>query len=401
MAAFGCSLAPQPRELTFGVGAEHSGEFLRSTGRLHAVMLFVDFPDAPASEDPNALYRQLVPDAEQWFSAVSYDRVSLGVDPVAHWYRMPRPSSSYGFAAGRPTFAQQRDYLADAVAAADADVDFSRYDLVYVVPARGAAIPLSPAFVAPSRDWGVPADGAVIRYGITFGADLRGPNGWGASILDHETEHALGLPDLYDAAGIGSSYWNGLRFVGGWDVMSWLGLRPGLLAWERWRLGWLGDAQVDCLGPGSVVRTLEPTSVAGPGLKALVVRVSATRAYVLEVRERVGVDSRLCDHGVLLSSVDTSVGTGQGPIRIVSAQPAAAWAYPSCGPLWNAPFDLGRGEVAYFRDAAAGFSFRILARTGDGGYTLAVDLGGSGSGQRVAAAAAPRVATARRVAFAV
>jgi M6 family metalloprotease-like protein len=376
-AAFGCSLAPQPRELMFGVGAGSPAEFLRPTGRLRAVMLFVDFPDAPASEDPAALYREFVPDAEQWMSAVSYQHVSLQVDPVTRWYRMPRASSAYGFAAGRPTFAEQRDYMADAVAAANPDVDFSQYDLVYVVAARGAAIPLSPAFVAPSPDLGVPADGTVIRYGITFGADLRGPGGWGASILDHETDHTLGLPDLYDTSTIATSYWDGLRYVGGWDVMSWLALHPGLLAWERWRLGWLSDTQVECLAPGSgqVVRTLEPTSVDGSGLKALVAPVSATRAYVLEVRERVGVDSRLCDRGVLLSTVDTSVGTGQGPIRVVSAQPPATWAYSTCGPLWNAPFDLGSGEVASFRDDAADFSFTILARTPDGGYTLRVARG--------------------------
>jgi M6 family metalloprotease-like protein len=361
-------------------------------------MLFVDFPDASASEDPTALYRQVVPDAEQWMRAVSYGRVSLTVDPVAHWYRMPRASTDYGFAAGQPTFQQQRDYMADAIAAANPDVDFSRYDLVYVVSAKGAAIPLSPAFVAPSPDWGVPVDGTVIRYGITFGADLRGPAGWGAAILDHETEHSLGLPDLYDTSTIGTSYWDGLRFVGGWDVMSWLGLHPGLMAWDRWRLGWLGDSQVDCLAPGSgsVVRTLEPTSVDGPGLKALVVPVSATRAYVLEVRERVGVDSRLCDGGLLLSTVDTSVGTGQGPIRVVSSQPPAPWAYTTCGPLWNAPFDLGRGKVSSFRDDAGGFSFRILSRTSGGGYTVSVDYhGGGGPARTLSGAIPPRAAPLR------
>src|SRR5262249_9979923 len=123
MAAFGCSLAPQPRDLMFGVGPGQPAEFLRSTGQLHAVMVFVDFPDAPASEDPTALYKQVVPDAEQWMSAVSYGRLSLTVDPVAHWYRMPRASTDYGFAAGTPTFQQQRDYLADAIAAANPDVD--------------------------------------------------------------------------------------------------------------------------------------------------------------------------------------------------------------------------------------------------------------------------------------
>src|SRR5262249_50358069 len=154
------------------------------------------------------------------------------------------------------------------------------------------------------------------------------------------------------------------------------------------------DSQVDCLAPGSksVVRTLEPTSVNGPGLKALVVPVSPTRAYVLEVRERVGVDSRLCEGGVLLSTVGTAVGTGQGPIRVVSSQPPAAWAYATCGPLWNAPFDLGSGKVSSYRDDADGFSFRILSRTKDGGYMVSVDYhGGSGPTRTLSGRIPPRV----------
>lgn len=46
-------------------------------------MLFVVFPDASASETPQQLVNLLVPLAQQWYSDVSYGRVSLSVTPIA------------------------------------------------------------------------------------------------------------------------------------------------------------------------------------------------------------------------------------------------------------------------------------------------------------------------------
>jgi hypothetical protein len=44
-----------------------------------------------------------------------------------------------------------------------------------------------------------------------------------------------------------------------------------------------------------------------------------------------------------------------------------------CGPLYEAPFDRGPGEVAHFKDSAAGISMEVLGRATGGGYRVRVE----------------------------
>src|SRR5207247_2049116 len=100
-------------------------------------------------------------------------RVKLDVTSIGTWYRMPRPSSDYGFADGL-SFDEHRAYIAEAIGVSDADIDYSRYDIVYVVASSGSDIPISPAFHAYPGS-GILADGTEVRHAATFGADIRVP----------------------------------------------------------------------------------------------------------------------------------------------------------------------------------------------------------------------------------
>ncbi|MEU7008957.1 M6 family metalloprotease domain-containing protein [Streptomyces sp. NPDC046332] len=328
--------------------------FKRPTGTVRVGMIFVDFPDAPATEAPADDAAQLTPGAD-WLWNASYGKAWLAVTQHRQWARMPRKSTDYGFARGL-THETHEAYVKDAVAAADPSVDFSRYDMVYVVATRNAsAISFTPTYVYAPGTAGVRADGTLIKWAVTFGQDMWH---WGPKLVAHETGHTFGLPDLY-AFDAGT---DAHRFVGGWDVMGLIGgAGSQYFAWHSWKLGWTADSQVVCrASPGS--DTVYLTAVEyGSGTKMAVIRTGPTTAYVVESRRAIQADRGACSTGALVYKVDTSVRTGYGPVRVVDAKPNATPAN-GCRPLDDAPFWAGES----FTDAAAGVRIDVLGADGYG-----------------------------------
>ncbi len=312
-------------------------QFRRATGTHRALMLFVDFPDAPATGSTDPYAAHLAPAAD-WLRTASYGRTRLDVTPLRRWIRMPAASTSYGFQRGL-TFEAHERYLRDAVTAADPHADFSGYDMVYVVPAREAsAISFSPTYLFDPATPGVTADGTRVRWAVTFGQDMWR---WGPKVLAHETGHVFGLPDLY--AFTGETH----RFVGGWDVMGNIaGAAPQYLGWHSWKLGWTRDDQVACVAaPGR--RTVRLTPVERPGgTKVAVVRTGPTTAYVAESRRAEGNDTGSPSTGVLIYKVDSAVPTGEGPVRVVRAHgPGESFTDPAAGVRIDVVAGGGAGDV--------------------------------------------------------
>ena len=88
-------------------------------------MIFVDFPgdEAVPSEDPpnTTIGPDLVNWAKDYYDGVSYGKTQLDVKMDDDWVRMDGPASSYG----ATTFADQRAYMAEAIAKANPGFDFS------------------------------------------------------------------------------------------------------------------------------------------------------------------------------------------------------------------------------------------------------------------------------------
>ncbi len=312
-----------------------------SIGTMRAVMLFADFPDAPATESTSALFETIAPESQEWLRETSHGRFTLDVTPVHRWYRMPLPSPSYGLAI--PTFALQRAYAEELVKLADADVDFSAYDTILIASPPAAAIPNSPTFLAyPGA--GIRTNEKELRWGVTFGNDVRVPQ-WGGRILAHETLHMLGLPDLYR---FGFGYPEAFRDAGGWDHMSWLRPAAHVLAWHKRKLGWIDESQVVCAQTSMDVAL--HANAANDGVKAVLVQIDADTMLVAELREPVAFDARLCDRGVLIYTVDASTYTGNGPVVV---QSIGAQDNSTCGPKFDATFDLRDGKLATFTHPTA------------------------------------------------
>ena len=140
-------------------------------------------------------------------------------------------------------------------------------------------------------------------------------------------------------------------YVGGWEMMDLPEPGAHFLAFHKFLLGWLDPTQLrGTRTPGTVEARLTPLETVG-GVKAVVLQVSDHVAYVAEVRRAIGEDADICDEGVLIYAVDSSVMNGSGPVRVKPSQSSPDAAKRArCGPLYAAPFDVGSGEVARFTE---------------------------------------------------
>ncbi len=287
---------------------------LVSTGTINATVLMVDFPDFPASVTNAAAYA-MVSGASARFTEQSYSRMTYNMTPVNTWFRMSQNSDQYDF----DSSSGHRAYIAEAVALANATVDFSNTDsLVILATPNATTLTKGPAF-NEMIGGGVTADGNEMLNVVTSGHDL---NTWGSIWLNHEVGHNMGLVDLYAYTTTNSSDpWNILRYTGQYSYMGYNSSSsnsPGLTAWERWLLGWLDDNQIVCKNPvatGGFSQLITPVESSG-GIKAVVIPVNSTKAIVVESRRAQGIDASMAKTGALVYTVDSSIDSGMGPIQV-------------------------------------------------------------------------------------
>jgi M6 family metalloprotease-like protein len=337
-----CKLRAVRRDLSEGfpdAAAPPGPRLAPTTGTLRAAMAFVDFADAPANDTTASLHASFLPGAADWFAESSYGRLRLEVRAdLRRFYRMPKPQAAYGWSrAGAKVGLYVRDAL--AALAAGGVQDFGPVDVLYLVPTRAAEqITFSPTSMQPVTLPGGARAGAV----VTFGQDVHWK--WGYKVLNHETGHTMGLPDLYpsDSTGLARGAW-----AGGFDIMGLInGTSPELLAWHKWKFGWIDDGQVDCVAAAGTTRhVISPIELAG-GAKMAAVRLNATSALALEVRSGLGHDRGSCSEGLLPYIVDTLGANSRAPpILVLNTHPGDAGCHLTRGGQLNgAPVDFAKGE---------------------------------------------------------
>ncbi|MFD7130407.1 M6 family metalloprotease domain-containing protein [Streptomyces sp. NPDC059894] len=348
---------------------------------LDAVMVFLSFPDWAPMTSPAELAADHFPVTSDYFRRASYGRFTLRAHPLKRWVRMPKPSTAY--AIQRDWNAEHRaTYLRDALDAADAQVDFSRYDVVYFVADPDAPGVDSDATKVVNLDEPLRADGTDIRRVVTV-FEQHPPD---RLVLAHETGHVFDLPDLYRRPADGKGDWD--THVGDWDLMgSQFGLAPDLFAWHKWKLGWLDPSQVACVAEGAPTRlTLEPLA-AGPGVpvagipgvpgfglghgtRLAVVRTGTDSALAFEVRGPVGNDRGACRAGILVYRVHSGAESGRGPVEVVDAHPGteACWADSVYPPLADAPVTVGESFAVPEEDVRVD----VEERTVTGAWTVSI-----------------------------
>ena len=169
-------------------------------------------------------------------------------------------------------------------------MDFSQYE--HVTFWSSSSLTGNPALSLPAAGLpnGISVDGTQVKFGNFLSGDIASQGQNVTKTWTHELLHTLGLPDL---AG---------RAVG-WDPLA-VGSEPPslthLIGWHKWLLGWIDPPQLTCLSaPGTLEETLTPIAERG-GKKLVVVPISSTFAYAVEVRKRIGFDKNACEEGVLV-----------------------------------------------------------------------------------------------------
>lgn len=352
--------------------------YVRAVGRVRAVVIGLDFEDAPASScsgelrTVSAYADQLVPGAVQWFASSSQGRLQLDVDICPTWFRMSRSHGDYGFSRGISTETHWA-YIQEAVSMLGDEVDVSGYDIVYfVVPRNATGVTFSPTWI--DHGMHVVGKAGVVRHAVTFGQDMWH---WGFKVLNHETGHTFGLPDLYTYEPIGTPP-NAHPYVGGWDLMGLIsGHAPELLAWHKWRLGWIDDDQVKVLQPGEdALVQLSPIEVPG-GTKMVLLPMGPTQAIAAESRRAIGNDGPAQDEGMLVYRVSTAGGVraaGAPPVRVVRQNGRPAFTPDD---LSLACFRPGAPELCHFQTGSEDpFSVGIrVVDAGESGDTVRVVWG--------------------------
>lgn len=347
-----CRLPAAVDGLGSGFPVDEQG--LPAVGTLKAAQLFVDFEDHPAPAGSLDEAEANLASGVEYLEQVSGGRLDVETTAADGWVRMPEPSTAYPFERGL-TYEDHVRYIGDAIAAADATFDFSDVDVVWVSATKQAQnITYSPT----TNYLDVTADGNHLTHAVTFGYDQWR---WGGLVLAHETGHSLGLPDLYLFEAPPEDPGNWHAAVGGWDLMGLIsGQGPEYLGWHRWQLGWLDDEQVVCAEPGrTTTARLSPVAESGeprPGRDTMLVYpVSATHAVVVENRQPLGYDQGIAARGALVYTVDASVPSGHGPVRVVDSTPGSSDGLDDApfapGASWTEPTT---GAELTFREGPAG-----------------------------------------------
>ncbi|MSP40440.1 MAG: hypothetical protein EXR70_18275 [Deltaproteobacteria bacterium] len=228
---------------------------------------------------------------------------------------MPKPATEYKSIGS--CAADHASYITTALAQFRAvEIDFSQYQIVYIVAAKTPEDPKYDGVLANSptlsNGQNIPTNNGVVKHVVTFGRDAY----WRSfRVLVHETGHLFGLPDLYLFHPTEQK--PHLGPAGVWDIMCVLDGGRHFLGWHRYKLDWLDESQLVYFNSGELTLSLTTMETA-QGIKLIVLPSEySSQLYVVEVAQELGEDGTFRDKGIVLYAVDGAVGTGHKPLEVI------------------------------------------------------------------------------------
>jgi M6 family metalloprotease-like protein len=277
----------------------------------------IDFPDLVANSSPQLDFKLITEQITKYYEDMSDGRVRITWEIYPRYVRFQQNVSELQLG-GRTTNGYGA-FSSRAQALARQNIELSNYSFVVYAPPLQTSreqIAIGPAFIA--------TDASSVNATMLDGQAYSGRFPY--FMTAHEIGHLMGVADLYNyesaneevSDGTSNAYYRQFAYMGVFDLMNWAG-GPGveLTAWNRWIMDLIPDSQMKCIPDKISFTKLSPLSIYG-GIKGAVIPISKVEALVLESRRAVRFDSQLekRSEGVLVYRVNTSIASGNGPMRI-------------------------------------------------------------------------------------
>jgi len=377
MGLWGAQLSAAGPGSSGGAGVRGVGEKVEK-----GIVVLVEFPDVRHRVDRSFAQVRFSRQLNSYVQDMSYGKASLQVDITQKWYRMPNPVGVYRISPRNLEVdrSRVRRLIDDALAAADGEVDFSKYSFTVLflsttMPEYGmmglcgypGMLGWNSQDALTSRG-GEPVKGvAIFCYQAHLGT------------LFHDVAHILGgvqegrrmVPCLYDhdlqakPGPLRETAVNAMINLGFWDPMSchytqWGVAPPGISSWTRMRLGWINPAKIKVVRPDQKADVvLGPLEESSSDTLVIKIPLSATTYYLIENRQPIGFDKSLPGSGVLILYADDRIAEcrqRRAPVKLMNADPAVPH-------LDGAAFDVGAKGT--FRDEQNKIAIQVKEKTGD------------------------------------
>ena len=293
-------------------GYPQSTDFLKARGNIKGLIIPVEFPNARAKVNPELNSRPYVEDFEAYWKEMSRGTLNIKVDILDNWILMPENS---GFYAGSIPYTRMNSYAQKAIELADPFVDFSKYQIVYIIPPDDVPRFFEFAPVVSSGKWeGFKSNEGPINN-LIVGADPKISMGgvkwlW----LAHETGHIFGIDHPHSYEG------DDVTLASIFSLMDSGFVAPGLYGWERFLTGWVEESQIRCVDArsannGSSIHIIKPLGTSSAP-EMILIRISEYEAIIIENRRKNRFDLLPKNYeGTLIYKLNSSLE--DGPIRPV------------------------------------------------------------------------------------
>ncbi len=219
-------------------------DYIKTNKNINVIVVAVEFNDVKMSGAGLANINSMLAEMSRYYSLESAGKINIISTMSPRVYKLNAAMSFYGDSDDAETLARH------AVEAADADIDFSKYQCLMVAHS-GYGDETNPSNNSTGDIWSrywysygynsiTTGDGVKIE-GATIVPEFEYENVSPLGVICHEFGHQLGLPDLYDTSyategGIGR--WS-LMATGAYNGSP-RGSMPAMLdPWCRGRLGWI------------------------------------------------------------------------------------------------------------------------------------------------------------------